>query len=214
MKLSFLTLCCVVAAIAVSPVLTFAGTFEGIITFQSTRDGAQTTMTYSVKGNQTRIDIPAAAGHPSTVMLVDGATNKKTVFFEQMKAYMEHDMASSTATAAAHPPVNTGKTETILGHPCEIWEGESSEGMTVQLWLATDFQATFAVTGAPSSKGGETPAARFMREQHRFPLRFVEHSGTKEVNRTEAIKIEPKSISAGLFVVPDGFKKMDMHGMH
>lgn len=193
-----------------------ASAFEGMVTFDVTRSGVKSTMTFSIKGDQTRVDIPAADNHPGTSVIMDRTSGKSTILIAQMKRYMEHD-AAATDTNAAHalpPPRNTGKTETILGHVCEIWEVSAKDSGISRLWLASDLQAYFAMVGGPATKGGESTSAKFMREHKKFPLRIVEIKAGAEVSRMEVAKIEPMSIDDAVFVVPADYSKMDLHGMH
>jgi hypothetical protein len=50
-----------------------------------------------------------------------------------------------------------------------------------------------------------------MREKRLFPLRSVDFDATgKETSRTEAIKIERKSLDDSTFEVPKGYRKITL----
>src|SRR5678815_3093461 len=94
--------------------------FEGTIT---ARLGNRTDVTYSLKGDQFRMDMSAGMGG---YMLYDGSTKSTAMVMPAQKMYMDPSaMAGMTGRAAAagdHKTFDfkmTGRKETIAGYECE-----------------------------------------------------------------------------------------------
>ena len=121
------------AAFCVSP----GQTFEGTITFGISSPRGTQEMKYLTKGDQVRIDMERAPGMTMSI-LMNTTSKDVTMLMPQNKMYMKMNLN----TMPVPPEVKdqdadfkkTGKTETILGYPCEQVV-ISQDGREVEMWV-------------------------------------------------------------------------------
>ena len=211
---------------------TWGGAFEGIVHFKDTRGGAKGEQTaefdYFTKANKVRIEMQRRdAQHAAIVMDPEG--RKTIIIMAAQRMYMEFPMkepteAAAEAQSAAKGPtiVKTGKTDTVLGHTCEVvtiktGHGESEICASKELGQFYSQRSAQPGMGRHGTSGGgenDYAWAKEFRDKGFFPLRAVtKDEDGKEINRLEATKIEKKSLDASLFSVPEGYTKFDLAGM-
>ena len=138
---------------------------------------------------------------------------------QQMKDFKPPTEHKATGSTAAEPPkyppkiTKTGKTDTVAGFSCEIWEIQSTEpGDASKADVCVAQQGVswfhFPMTGAPA----EFAALGELVDGSHFPLRGVgfDKDGKTEVGRVEVTKIDKKTLDPNLFVPPPSYKVVDM----
>jgi hypothetical protein len=201
-----------------------ADNFEGLVHFKNTAGGKTHEFDYLVKGTKSRIEPNAEAGEKTNVIF-DADAKKMFVVMPNRKMVMEMetDHSRSDQPTAGIPQksvemIRTGKTDTVLGHPCEVIVAKS-EGRETEICGAKGigFFSGGHSMGRPgmSRSSDDAPAwTKELREQGFFPLRVVTKDGEgHEIQRMDATKIEKKVLDAGLFVPPTDYHKMNMSGM-
>ena len=197
---------CTIAAHATSA-------FEGVIEASTSSDEQNATMVFTVKGSMTRVDVNGQGG--GSVILLDREKKLMNILMPSMKMYMQHEMnAPTTATEKPTAKIeNSGETETLLDHPCQVWTATYADGTVEKLWLATDVNAYFAFGGTASMKRQDSELEKLAKDKGYFPLKNVK---TKDGKTTTFLvtKIEAKTIDASVFVIPEDFKLMSIpsHG--
>lgn len=187
--------------------------FEGTVTFQSSAEsGAEGTFDYSVKGNLVRMDMNARGN--SMYIITDADAHKMMMVMPAQNMYMERDLPDMDAASAAEgkdvKPVNTGRTDTVAGHRCEIWT-LTSEEHSFEMCVARDMGVFASPGGANPMRRRPPPAWEAeLRKGGFFPLRVVRTSGGSPVTVLEATKIEPKSLDASFFKPPADARQMTM----
>jgi hypothetical protein len=189
------------------------GPFEGEITTSMTMAGKPTqTITYVVKGDKMRFDVPTHVGPAGdSYALFDRTTKKITTVTDSKKMAFVIDMGAaphmvgSAATSQTKPEVQkTGKMDTVAGYSCEIWKITATDGSTGEACVAKG--VTFPVMGIQSAW-----AAGFGDS---FPLRVVMNDKAgKELVKFEVTKVDKKTVDDKRLEVPAGYKTMNMGDM-
>lgn len=209
--LRILILSAALCTLFILPRAASASGFEGKVKYMMTVDGGDsTTMVYQFKDGKTRIDVLTSTVGAS--MLFEKGSTKYVVLLDKQKLFMEHDMAGKElgGDTANIKVENTGKTETLLGHVCQIWTATSGDGTVAMMWIAPDIDAYFQLGRTAMSKTTDA-GFKMLAKRGMFPLRMVRMKDGKEVSRTDAISIEPQSLDKTLFSIPEDFHGMGSH---
>lgn len=144
---------------------------------------------------------------------------RKTVFERPLQASERQD---TVAQSAEKPKANlrkTGKTETILGYPCEEWVDESAHDTTF-LWCTSqlgsvyqDFSRSFGDLGAGRMRGRrDVPAwQKEFAGKNLFPLKVVSTRDGVVRMTQEVTTITKKTIDPTVFEIPGDYSKREMN---
>jgi hypothetical protein len=189
-----------------------------------------------VKGNKFRADLPSgiegAEKLGKVYGIVDTDAKKAFIVIDNQKEVVEIDLntigdqvksmkppSRPTAPGQAEPPkyppkvTKTGKTDTVAGFSCEIWEIQNTEpGDKSKADVCVAQQGVswfhFPMTGAPA----EYAALGELVDGSHFPLRAVAtgKDGVTESGRVEVTKVDKKTLDPNLFVPPPTYKVVDI----
>jgi hypothetical protein len=124
----------------------------------------------------------------------------------------QHHGGGSTPEKTATTLSKTGKSDTVAGYTCEIWD-VASDHREGSVCVAQQGVSWFHIpmTGIPTEHLWMT---ELMDGQH-FPLRFIgfQKDGTTEENRLEITKIDRRALPAGQFEYPPTYRVIDMMQM-
>ena len=202
------------AALAWPSGAAFAAAFEGVAHFKSsTQEGYGSEFDYFIKGEKARMETQGDR-HGKAAIILDLPAKKVVMLMAQQKMAMEMPMGEPTAGQKDKAElVRTGKTQTLLGYPAEQLLYKSDEGET-EIWGAKGLGYFGGMHGRPGAGEGSPAWTRELKAQGLFPLLVINKSKDgKEVGRLEATKVEKKSLSDDLFVVPPDYKKFDRDSM-
>ncbi len=196
---------------------------------------AENTATIYIKGKMYRVD-SEQEGHKMS-MIYDMTTHKMTTLqwdsktamvtnvdeinenvgnmMKQMPQTTEGEKKESDFSMKA-----TGKTKTINGRKCALFEGTDSDGHFSHIWLDTGDEALFnsfiPIFTAMQDMGGENKdnekEEQFYRQEKGFPILTKTVNGD-EVDIQETVEITKQSVSDDQFTIPAGFKEMNMQQM-
>ena len=219
--------------ILVSSSFGYAGDFEGVIHMKSTFGGGEPARTgesdWYIKGDNIRTERRAkstdtASGGSMGGMIFNADTKKGYVIMPERKMYMELSESSFEKTAEhlrdmKYEIVRTGKTDTVAGYQCEIFQTKSKEtGKVRGEGCATKGLANMgAFMGFNRSSAVPGDFSREVREiikEGYFLLRMVrkDDDGSEKM-RMEATSVEKKKLDNSLFVPPADYIKFDMNAM-
>jgi uncharacterized protein DUF4412 len=182
------------ASAPVSPVSAAAGgNFEGELTITvDVKPGGQKSQSqYFVKGNRVRWQNTGMTGY--TLFHTD--VRKAYIVTDQVKSYLETPY-TDTRKATNVTAKRTGKSQTIAGRSCEVWDATKgaqkgtlcmSRGI---LWVDPQKMGIIA---------GDSPDERY------FPLVIDSVEGGKTTH-WEVVKIDARALDDALFKIPDGYK--------
>jgi hypothetical protein len=204
----------------------FLGGFEGEVSLElksivPTQAGT-TSAKLLVKEGRVRIDMPEnASPFGKAYALYDSARKKIDMVMDTRREIIDIDLDRSGQYLKifSDPPladggiphktpgrvVKTGKTDTVAGQACELWDIVRDHRI---LTICVEEGDWFAV---PASAAPEQPWVGEVFDGKHFPLRFVVYGpdGTHEQGRLEATKLARKDIPAASMVAPDGYKVTD-----
>jgi len=200
-------------AVLLVPVVAHAQSkFEGSITMALTARQGTTEITYLVRGDQLRLDMPATGGMTGYIVR-DAGKNMTTMVMPSQRMYMDlgalQAMVPEAATRTTKSPdiKPTGKKETIAGVECEHVIVTADDGQ-YDVCGAKGLGA-FASMSSPMSRGNSGPPGLDRLGKDFFPLKVQKVGGEVAMQVT---KIEKKSLDASMFAVPEGYQKMEMPG--
>lgn len=206
------------ATLLFTPAILGAAPFEGKISLKMTSGRNQPQdITYSIKGDKVRLDLPGKQGMGG--MIMDLTKREATVVIDQQKMYMTMAMPETPPEAAAKQKSDvqlerTGETEKILGYTAAKWIATSG-GNKTELWLAEGLgrfvspnQEGPMMGGRRGGGGGEQPWEKALGGKDLFPLRVV----GKDF-RMEATAIDKATLPDTLFVPPADYRQFDMSAM-
>ncbi len=212
------------AAAILTPAALVAATFEGRISMKLTAGkGAAQEMSYLVKGDKLRLEMPARQGMTASAIL-EPAQKKATVIMDEQKMAMVMTLPDATPAPGEKPAdaptiEKTGETEKLFGQTAEKYI-ITDRGTKTDVWLAEGLGqfVMFNPSGAMMGGRGGAPAPqsweRALAGKELFPLRVVSYDKSgKEASRMEVTAIEKKSLADSLFVVPPDYQTMDMSAM-
>lgn len=185
--------------------------FEGVITFQTSfSERGPQSMTYSVKGNNARMDVSMEGMNMFT--LYDKTANTMDMVIPDRKMYMERSMANmspfSDSVAANSKLTWTGNKETIAGYECEHATVTEKDGSAADICLANGLGSFMLLNGGMGARGRGDAPDWTETVGKMFPLKVTQDGKVQ----LEVTSIQKKSLDAALFKVPDGFMKMSMPG--
>ena len=212
MKKSLLVL---VAAIFLGTGSLFAlGSFEGVVDYQMTMsDGKTIDVEYMIKGQKFRSNMEHEGMQMSTIM--DLGTKKMITLMHKQKMYMTHTLDKAMTEASKHAPkgkfYKASGSKELMGYSCDHWVYESEHGKT-DMWLAKGIGTFMGMgSGKPGSTNGDE-WVKAIKGKGLFPLE-IDSTGQNGKTMTMVVtKLEKKSLSADLFEVPAGYKKMPDYG--
>ncbi|HUI66250.1 MAG TPA: DUF4412 domain-containing protein [Bacteroidota bacterium] len=192
--------------------------FEGFVeTRNTTTDETgvqqQYVMTMWVKNSMARITSSATGSSPATTMIY--RSDKKIIWMlnDDDKTYFEITQDKNPDQSSPQPdkPVVrlTHKTRKILGYPCE-------QVLISQSDLQTEIWATKSLGGLSTAlarglgqeqSGAEGGWNDELTKMGLFPLLVSTRSDGKIVESQEIVKIEKKSLSEDLFLLPSNYTR-------
>lgn len=200
-------------ALLLLPVVAHAQSkFEGSITMALGAPQSRTEVTYLIRGDQLRADMPAA-GAMAGYVLRDAGKNVWTMVMPSQRMYMDLSamqamMPDAAAQSAKAPDIKpTGKKETIAGVECEHVIVTANDGQ-YDVCGAKGLGA-FSSMSSPMSRSNSGPPGLDRLGKDFFPLKAQKVGGDVLMQVT---KIEKKSLDASMFAVPEGYQKMQMPG--
>lgn len=217
----------VLASLFLAPVALLAASFEGKVSFKmSSPRGQAQDVTYNIKGDKIRIEMPNQQGMGGMVM--DTTKRETMVIMDQQRMYMVMAMpdVQPQADAARGKKTGevklekTGETEKILGYTATKYIS-TYEDTTTDMWLAEGLGTFMGMSNNnPMARGGrgggQGPQAweRALAGKELFPLRVVgKDKSNKETFRMEVTAIDKQSLPDSMFAPPAGYQKFDMGGM-
>jgi hypothetical protein len=207
----------------------FEGEIGLIVKGSMAKGGAPQQLTTDIKGDKVRVEMPAGMGGPTGdkgFIVFSGGEKKLTIVDDTKKQAMVIDlnkqgdsplkgMASRGGSGAPkNPPkvTKTGKTDTVAGYKCEIWQiDEEGKGKVGEVCVAQDGFSWLSLPAShlPIEHGW---AIELMDGKH-FPLRFVGFENGAESGRIEVTRIDKKTIAPSVFEVPAGYRVVDLSQM-
>ena len=201
-----------IALLLVSAVAHAQSKFEGSITMALGAPQSKTELTYLIRGDQLRVDVPGAIGMGGYVVS-DVGKNSVMMVMPSQRAVMDlgplQAMAAGGAAQAAKTPdiKTTGKKETIAGTECEhVVVTVSGDQYDV---CGAKGLGSFSPMSSPMSRGNSAPPGLDRLGKDFFPLRMQKVGGDVLMQVT---KIEKKSLDASMFAVPEGYQKVELLG--
>lgn len=222
--------------------LAFLGSFEGEIDAlaKDNKPGSTPTpLSVLVKTGMIRFDIPekvaakSGAGTmlgPDAYVIVNSTTKKLSIVSDAQKQVILVDLNTTGETfkglggspqhhgrpsAPEKTPTTvtkTGKSDTVAGYKCEIWD-VASDHREGSVCVAQQGVSWFHIpmTGIPTEHAWMT---ELLDGQH-FPLRFVgfQKDGVTEESRLEITKIDKRALLASQFEYPPAYRVVDMMQM-
>jgi len=210
----------------------FAANFEGVIHMKSTvGGGAEDRMGESdwyIKGDNVRTERRARSTDGSTGprggMIFNAETKKGYVIMPERKMYMELSETSFEKTAEhlkdmKYEIVRTGKTDTVAGYQCDIFQTKSKETGKIQSEACAakglaNMGAFMGLNRSSAVSGDFSKEVRQIIKEGYFLLRMVrkDDDGSEKM-RMEATSVEKKKLDNSLFMPPAEYTKLDMDAM-
>ena len=198
-------------ALLLVPVVAHAQSkFEGSITMALMAADGTTEISYLIRGDQMRFNMPRGGGMDGYVVR-DARKNTTMVVMPSQRMYMDLSalqamMPGASEQAAKTPDIKiTGKKETIAGFECEHVIVAAPDGQYDV--CGAKGLGSFS-PGSPMSRGNSGPGLDRLGKDF-FPLKVQKVGGGVAMQVT---KIEKKSLEASTFAVSEGFQKMEMPG--
>ncbi len=222
-------------ALTFSSALVWAGEFEGVIHMKSTFGGKEAKVTESdwfLKGDHIRMEAkPKHADQadrgPMAVMIFNADKKVSYHLLPEKRMYVEHSTDDTVEKTAEHfknlkyEIVRTGKTDSVAGYRCEIFETRSKETGKIrgESCAAQQLANMGALMGLSRSGANKLSAdipqeLRQLIKEGFFVLRMTtKDDEDAEKMRMEATAIEKKRLDHSLFVPPADYTKFDMNTM-
>jgi hypothetical protein len=201
-----------VFALGPSVAIAQAPKFEGVVTMVIRNNGMANEAQYSVKDGQVRMDVQT--GGMQVYMLMAPADGKVVIVMPMQRMYMDQSVDAMMAAAGnkakdtKKPDLKkTGKKETIAGLECEHVTVTDDNGQAADACVTKDL-GNFVLPSGPAGRGGQPGWQNALGEGY-FPLKV---SINNEV-AFEVVRVEKKSLDNSIFLLPDGFQKMQMPSM-
>lgn len=219
----------------VSSSLIFAADFEGVIHMKSAFGGGTEARTsesdWFIKGDNIRTERRAKSVGTSPTdsmggLIFNADTKKGYMIMPERKMYMELPEPSFEKTAEhlkdmKYEIVRTGKTDTVAGYQCEIFQTKSKEtGKTRGESCAAKGLANMGAfmglnrTSAGKLSGDFSREVRDLIKEGYFLLRIVtkDEDGSEKM-RMEAMSVEKKKLDNSLFIPPPDYTKFDINAV-
>ena len=198
--------------------------WQGVVTFHGQHDAADqgkaSDLQYLVgPSGMSKMIVQDNENGPISVIF-NKSQNTETVVMTSRQMYMtmpmdkaeaavQHQMAKSKIT-------DTGKSEVVAGHKCEVFHvSDPDDGTETDACIASDM-GTFAMFNPPGAQGhgggAESMLSRvqsfFSAKGGFFPLKVTTTKGGTVQETFVATSIEAKSVPASEFAPPAGFTAM------
>jgi len=213
--------------IMITSTLVFAGDFEGVIHMKSTFGGSTEGRTgesdWYIKGDNIRTErrrksTDTASTDAMGGMIFNADTKKGYVIMPERKMYMELSESSFEKTAdMKYEIVRTGKTDTVAGYQCEIFQTKSKEtgkirGEACAAKGLANMGAFMGLNRSSAVSGDFSREVRQIIKEGYFLLRMVrkDDDGSEKM-RMEATSVEKKKLDNSLFVPPADYTKFEMN---
>ncbi len=225
--------CMLNLVIMITSTLVFAADFEGVIHMKSTFGGSTEGRTgesdWYIKGDNIRTErrrksTDTASTDAMGGMIFNADTKKGYVIMPERKMYMELSESSFEKTAEhlkdmKYEIVRTGKTDTVAGYQCEIFQTKSKEtgkirGEACAAKGLANMGAFMGLNRSSAVSGDFSREVRQIIKEGYFLLRMVrkDDDGSEKI-RMEATSVEKKKLDNSLFVPPADYTKFDMNAM-
>jgi len=197
--------------------------WQGVVNFHNQRDVADQGQSSDVQyvegaGGMAKMNVQDKEGGPISVIF-NRSQNTATIVMTARQMYMTMPMDKAQAEVrqqmAKSKITDTGKSEVVAGHKCEIFHASDAEDSTeTDACIASDM-GTFMMFEAPGSQGRGGPESMLSKVQSLFgakggffPLKVTTYKGGKLDETFVATSIEAKSVPASEFATPAGFTAM------
>lgn len=199
-------------ALGPSVAIAQAPKFEGVVTMVIRNNGMANEAQYSVKDGQVRMDVQT--GGMQVYMLMAPADGKVVIVMPMQRMYMDQSVDGMMAAAGTKakdmkkPDIKmTGKKETIAGYQCEHATVTDDTGHVADACVTKDL-GNFMLPGGPMGRGGQAGWQGALGDGA-FPLKVTVDNEVA----FEVVRIEKKSLDDSIFLLPNGFQKMQMPNM-
>jgi hypothetical protein len=223
-------------AITATSSVVFAGDFEGVIhmkqTFGVGEEARVSESDWFVKGDHIRMERRAKSGVETSgdrmsAIIFNADKKVMYVLLPERKMYMEHSSEDTLEKTAEHLKelkyeiVRTGRTDTVAGYRCEIFQNRSKEtgkirGESCAVKGLANMGAFMGLNRSDAGKlSGDIPSElRQIVKEGYFLVRMVtmDDDGSAKM-RMEATGVEKKRLDSGLFLPPGDYTKFDLNVM-
>ena len=216
--------------------LAFAGDFEGVIHMKHTAGAGEDARTsesdWFIKGDHIRMERLAKGGDQTAdremgAIIFNADKKMMYVLMPERKIYVEHSSEDTFGKTAEHLKelkyeiVRTGRTDTVAGYRCEIFQNKSKETGKIrgEACAVKGLANMGAFMGLNRSDAGRLSSTvpselRQIVKEGYFLVRMVtlddEGSGKTKM---EATSVEKKRLDGSLFVPPADYTKFDVNVM-
>lgn len=197
-----------------------AADFEGWI-HSVIKDGKnEVALSYAIKDQRMRVEMPAEKGGPMAAAILNTAKQEMTIVMAEEKMAMVMPLKQAVGKAekeieqANATWEKTGETKDILGYSCTKYIG-TNNGERYEVW-ATDELGRFVGPGAlnPMQRKKAGGWEQMLAGQNFFPLEMTGYDRKGKTSFTLTTKkVERKSLADSLFTVPEGYQTMNMGNM-
>jgi hypothetical protein len=150
-------------------------------------------------------------GDRKLVWIIDD--RRKVVIERSLEANQQPDSMKHEESTSKPNIRKTGKTETLLGYPCEEWVVTGEEGET-SVWcnsklgdLYKGFSKSLGEIGKMRMRRSTPDWRDDFIDRNLFPLKAVTTKDGKVKSTQEVTKIEQKKIAGQVFEFPEDYKK-------
>lgn len=194
------------------PAGTQAQNFEGVVQYKIPGSSATQTneIAYMIKGKQVRMEM--GQGQNAVAIIYQPENDETIVLVNRMQAYMKMNKGNTeTDNKADNQPTEpeieqTGKTKTIAGYSCEIWNVETETGDAFSMCMNREL-GKFITPQNPMSNRQGPIWAQITDPGPAFPLE-VKTIGDDEQVLLLATQIEEKKLAPSLFEIPKNYRDM------
>lgn len=201
--------------------------WQGVVTFHDQQNMADQNTVNDVQyiqgpGGAAKMVVQDKEGPIS--MIFNKSQNTTTIVMTARQMYMTMPMDQAQAETQKQLSkmkiTDTGKSDVVAGHKCEIYHATDAEdGTESDACIATDM-GNFFMLNPPGSQGHGGSAASawstvqsfFSAKGGFFPLKVTTYKEGKVREAFVATSIAAKSVPASEFVPPASFKAMTMPG--
>jgi hypothetical protein len=220
-SLRFLVFMIAAAAGLLAPRFALAANFEGHIKMKlQPAKGNPSTITYAMKGQKLRMEIPA--DKETVVGLLDWDKREMSMLMPGQTMYMvielddvpqiEKEIKEGQDSTTLE---KTSETAKILGRDTTKYIARDGKTVT-EMWLASGIGSWFNMSGGgnPMKPKKMSDWEKEMIAKQLFPLRMVmfDKKG-KQTMSTEVVELTPKKLEDTLFVPPAGYTRFSVGAM-
>jgi len=192
----------------------FAQSFEGVIDFRKTNGEEKVFYSYTVKGNNVRIDEKTADGAGIiATLLVDLSSKEVLALSHDRKLYMKREAKTTERIAGSPKIIRSGNHRFIQGFDCQQWRVKNeTENTEISYWVTKgNYDFFLPLLGVLGRK--DRFATYYLSIPDRegyFPVDAVERDIQRnEKGRLEVLQITEKKLDNSLFEVPKNYMQME-----